>query len=97
MSAKYCCDEFEIAVRRYAPEDPAIYEWHGQWCIRADEFVIKHCPFCGVVLRAPPTVTGLPEIFPELPLYTPRDVAQILCDNSPRCDDGGCTHTSGEK
>jgi len=23
--------------------------------------------------------------------YTPRDVAQILCDNSPRCDDGDCT------
>lgn len=28
--------------------------------------------------------------------YTPRDVAQILCDNSPRCDDT-CTHTSSEQ
>jgi len=28
---------------------------------------------------------------------TPRDVAQILCDNSPRCDDGDCTHTSTEQ
>ncbi len=28
--------------------------------------------------------------------FTPRDVAQILCDNSPRCDDS-CTHTSTEE
>jgi hypothetical protein len=64
MSYKYCCDEFEAAVRRYG-EDPAIYEWHGYWCVRADEFVIKHCPFCGVVLRAPPTVTGVTASSPE--------------------------------
>lgn len=33
----------------------------------------------------------------QVNVYTPRDVAQILCDNSPRCDDGDCTHTSSEQ
>jgi hypothetical protein len=36
---------------------------------------------------------GWVKLQPPAAEYTPRDVAQILCDNSPRCDDT-CTHTS---
>lgn len=32
---------------------------------------------------------------PHCNIFTPTEVAQILCDNSPKCSDGGCDHAVG--
>ena len=55
-----------------------------------------HCYRCKVTIRVEfQIIPDAPAVVPKE--YTPRDVAQILCDNSPRCDDGDCTQQHGEQ
>jgi hypothetical protein len=52
MSYKHCCDDFMFAVSHGS--DPVLYACEGEWRIVYDNWVAKHCPFCGSKLKPPP-------------------------------------------
>lgn len=56
-------------------------------------FVCKGCGYRAGWLEASETEMRRGVPCPHCNVFTPTEVAQILCDNSPRCDEH-CTHTS---
>lgn len=58
MSYKFCCDDFQAATADGTDNEAwaalILVEEDGKWHIGADLPAIKHCPWCGVLVRDPP-------------------------------------------